>query len=84
MNTIISINTIVLPTGVPATTAMVSPINEHTTEYIAELIVTDLNVLNTRMLDKAGNMIKADISSEPTKFIDNTIIMAIITDIIKL
>ena len=36
------------------------------------------------MDDRAGNIIKADISSEPTRFIASTIITAVITAISRL
>lgn len=67
----------VAPTGVPYTIEITNPIDEHTTERIAEQIVTDLNVLYMRMADSAGKIISADTSRAPTRFIARTMITAI-------
>jgi len=50
----------------------------------AEHTMTDLKLLNTLIAESAGKIIKADIKSEPTKFIASTIITAIITAITTL
>ena len=83
-NTTMSVATIVGPTGVPATIDINKPVAAQNTEIIAELIVTDLKLLNTRIALNAGKMIKADINNEPTKFMANTIMTAVTTAINKL
>jgi len=80
----ISIATIVEPTGVLNNIETIIPSSEVITEYIAALIVTALKLLKTCIDDKAGNITSADISIEPTKFIASTIITAITIAIIKL
>ena len=77
MNAAKSAITIVLPTGVPATIEIRSPITEHKTDTTAEQIVTDLKLLNILIAERAGNITKADINREPTRFIARTIIIAI-------
>ena len=72
------------PTGVPATIEVNNPNVAHTTENIAENIITDLKHLKILIADKAGKIISADIKREPTKFIASTIITAIVTAIKKL
>jgi len=69
-----SMATIVEPTGVEARIEIMIPVRAQITDIIAEQIITDLKLLNTRMADNAGNMISADVSSEPTRFIASTII----------
>lgn len=66
------------PTGVPNKIDKIKPKNAHTTDIIAELIVTPLKLLNTLIEDNAGKIMRADTSSEPTKFIATTITTAII------
>ena len=53
-------------------------------EIIAAQMVTDLNVLNKRIALKAGKMIRAETSKDPTSFIAKTMITAVITAMIKL
>ena len=79
-----SISTIVEPIGVPAIIEIRIPKTEHKTDIIAEPITTHLKLLKIRIVDKAGNIIRAEVSSDPTSFIAKTIIIAIITAIIKL
>lgn len=76
--------TIVEPTGVPASMDISMPINVQMTDKTAEHAVTDLKLLNIRIAERAGNMIRADIKSEPTRFMASTIITAITTAIIRL
>ena len=83
-NTTISTATIVGPTGVPATMDINKPEAAQNTEIIAELMVTDLKLLNTRIALNAGKMIKADINNEPTRFIARTIMIAVTTAINRL
>ena len=83
-NTKISTATIVEPTGVPANIDMSIPIVEQTTESTAAQIVTDLKLLKILIADIEGNITNAEISSEPTKFIANTITTAITIPITKL
>lgn len=80
----IFIITMVEPTGVPATIDIIIPANAHTTDITADPIVTALKLKNRRIADSAGNIINAEISNEPTKFIASTIITAITIDIISL
>lgn len=75
---------IVAPTGVPARIDMLIPKNAHTTEFIAEEIVTALKLLKTLIEDNAGKIIRADTRSEPTNFIAITITTAMTVAIIML
>ena len=83
-NTARSAATIVLPTGVPARMEIKSPDTEHTTETIAEQIVTERKLLKTLIAESAGKITRAEIKSEPTRFIARTIITAIIIAITRL
>lgn len=80
----ILIITIVEPTGVPPTIDKIIPANAHITDIIADAMVTDLKLENKRIADNAGNIINAEISNDPTRFIASTIITAIIIDMINL
>ena len=79
-----SARTIVGPTGVPAIIEARIPVAVQETDKIAEHIVTDLNDLNMRIALNAGKIIKAEIRSEPTRFIAKTMITAVTTAINKL
>ena len=79
-----SAKTIVGPTGVPAYIEARIPMAVQETDNIAEQIVTDLNDLKMRIALKAGKIIKAEISNEPTRFIANTMMTAVTTAINKL
>nr|WP_288679947.1 hypothetical protein [uncultured Brachyspira sp.] len=68
----------------PARIEIKIPITEQITDIIAEQIVTERKLLNICIDDKAGNIIKAEINNEPTRFIANTMTTAIITAINKL
>ena len=76
--------TIVEPTGVENKIDNNRPATAQKTDIIAEQITTPLKFLITRIADSAGKITSADIRSEPTRFIPNTIITAIITAINKL
>ena len=78
MNMKTSTPTIVEPTGVPLTIDISNPIIAETTDIILDAIVTDLKVLNILIAEITGNIIKADIRSEPTRFIASTITIAVI------
>lgn len=82
-NAIISAATIVEPTGVENKIDTIIPINAQLTDIIPDKITTPLKLHITRIADNAGNIINAEINNEPTKFIPNTIITAMITAIIK-
>ena len=69
---------IVAPTGVPNIIETIIPIKAHIIEMIAEEIVTDLKLLKTLIEQSAGNIIRAETKSEPTRFIATTITIAII------
>ena len=80
----ISTATIVDPTGVPASIEIRMSSRAQLTENIAEQIVTALKLLNTRIADSAGKITRAEIRSDPTRFIDSTMITATTMTIIKL
>ena len=79
-----SAKTIVGPTGVPAIIEANIPEAVQVTDKIAEQIVTDLNDLKMRIALNAGKIIKAEIRSEPTRFIARTMMTAVTTAINKL
>ena len=83
-NAAASIATTVAPTGVPARTDARIPANAQTTESTAEYVVTAQNVWKTRMADSAGKITKAEIKSDPTRFIASTIMTAMMTASIRL
>ena len=72
---------IVAPTGVSNKIDTIMPNIAHTTEIIAEHIVTDLKLLNTRIAESAGKITRAATKREPTKLIATTITIAIIVAI---
>ena len=80
-NSSASTATIVEPTGVPAIIEINKPSRAHITEDTAENIVTALKLLSMLIAERAGNITKADIKSEPTKFIASTMITAVIVAI---
>ena len=53
-------------------------------EIIAETMLTYLKLVNKRIALITGNINKADISKDPTRFIANTTTIAIITAISRL
>lgn len=61
-----------------------SPIVEQTVEKITEKIVTDLKLLKILIAERAGNISRAEIKSEPTRFIARTIIIAVTIEIVRL
>ena len=83
-NAITSTATIVEPTGVPAIIDIMSPDIAQTTAKIAEKTVTFLKLWKSRIDESAGKMIRAEIRSEPTRFMASTITTAITTAIRKL
>ena len=74
------------PTGVPfgAMIEIIMPRAAHTTDRQAEQIVTDLKLLKTLIADSAGKITRAEISSDPTRFIARTMMTAIMIAIIRL
>ena len=76
--------TIVAPTGVEHNIESIIPVPAHNTDIIAEHIVTLRKLLNILIAESAGNIISADISSEPTRFIAITMIIAVIIAISRL
>ena len=74
----ISAHTTVGPTGVDASMEIMIPSAAHTTESMAEKMTTPRKLLHTRIADIAGNIMSAEIRSEPTRFIARTMITAII------
>ena len=83
-NATTSVATMVDPTGVPVIMEIISPKTAHTTENTAEKTVTFLKLRNILMAESAGNMISAEISKEPTRFMASTMITAMTTAIRKL
>ena len=61
-----------------------SPIVEQTVEKITEKSVTDLKLLKILIAERAGNIRRAEIKSEPTRFIARTIIIAVTIEIVRL
>ena len=76
--------TMVEPTGVPCKMETKNPISAHVTEMIAEKIATALKLFSMLIAERAGKIIRADMSSEPTRFIASTIITAVIVAISRL
>ena len=76
--------TIVLPTGVPARTAIKIPVMAHATEMIAEQMVTERKLLKRRIAEMAGKITSAEMRSEPTRFMASTMITAMMTAITRL
>ena len=76
--------TIVAPTGVEIKIETKIPVTAQKTEITAEHITALLKLLKIRIEARAGNIINAEIKSEPTKFIARTIIIAVIIAISKL
>ena len=72
------------PTGVPARMEMRIPTAAHSTDTTAEKTVTLKKLLHSRMAERAGKIINAEISREPTKFMASTMMTAITTAISKL
>ena len=80
----ISIETIVEPTGVPAKIDRIIPIKAQNTDRIAEHITTEQKDLYILIAEIAGKITNAEINKEPTKFIANTIMTAIMIAINRL
>ena len=78
-NTAKSDTTMVEPTGVENSTDDIMPNAAQITEITAEHMITPRKLLNSLIAASAGNIISAEISSEPTRFIARTIITAVIT-----
>ena len=76
--------TIVGPTGVEKIIAVRIPTRAQTTDSIVEAITTLLKVFAILIAESAGNITRADIRSEPTRFIARTIITAVTTAIRRL
>ena len=69
--------TIVLPTGVPARTAIKIPVIAHATEMIAVQIVTEKKLLKRRIEESAGKTMRAEMRSDPTRFMASTMMTAV-------
>jgi len=69
------------PTGVSKSIAANMPTTVHITDITAADTVTALKLLKSDIADSVGKTISAEMSSEPTSFIDTTIITALITAI---
>ena len=65
---------IVGPTGVEASMQMIVPTRAQEQEMEAEQIITLLKLLNIRIAERAGKVIKAEMRSAPTIFMAITII----------
>lgn len=79
-----SIATIVEPTGVDARIDTRIPAAAQMTDITAEHRITARKLLNSRMAERAGKIISADMSREPTRFIASTMTVAVITAISRL
>ena len=55
------------------------PVTAQKTEITAELTITDKKFLKTLIAERAGKIIRAEISSAPTSFIASTITTAVTT-----
>ena len=67
------------PIGAEISNAVIIPDIAQITDIISEETTTLLKLLNTRIEERAGKIISAEISSEPTRFIASTIITATTT-----
>ena len=76
--------TIVEPTGVPAIMEMRIPRVVQTTDMQAEHTVTARKLLNTRIAESVGKIMRAEIKSEPTRFIASTMVTAVMVAISRL
>ena len=83
-NAAISATTIVDPTGVETKIETNIPITAQITDKDAEKITTPLKFLIILIAESAGKIIRAEMRSEPTRFIPKTMITAIITAIKRL
>ena len=72
------------PTGVSKRIDERMPNIAQKTDITAEKRMTDLKFLKSRMDERAGKMIRAEIKREPTRFMARTITMAIITAVKRL
>lgn len=72
------------PTGVSKRIDERMPNIAQKTDITAEKRMTDLKFLKSRMDERAGKTIRAEIKREPTRFMARTITMAIITAIKRL
>ena len=72
------------PTGVPARMDTRIPSAAQHTEKHAEEMVTERKLLKSRMDDSAGKITSAEISREPTRFMERTMITAIMTAMARL
>ena len=79
-----SVMTIVDPTGVSIKIEAMIPISAQMTEITAAQMVTERKLLKTLIAESAGKITRAEIKSEPTRFIARTIITAIIIAITRL
>lgn len=77
-------DTIVAPTGVPHSSDTIKPVPAQNTDIKAEQIITLLKLLKSLIAVIDGKIISADISSEPTRLMASTIIIAVMTAIIRL
>ena len=79
-----SIATMVDPTGVDARMEIIIPTAAQITDITAEQRITARKLLNSRIAERAGKIISAEINSEPTRFIANTMTTAVITAMSRL
>ena len=67
------------PTGVEKRIDAIIPRAAQRTDVTAEQTITLLKLLKRRIAERAGKMISADMSSEPTRFIATTMMREVIT-----
>ena len=76
--------TTLAPAGVEQEYERVSPKKKHTTDSMADEIVTERKVLNTLMDESGGKIKRLDISSAPSSRIPSTIVIAVSTAMTEL
>ena len=79
-----SIATMLGPVGVLKSIDSMIPAAEHTTARVAAQITTPRKLRHMRMADRAGKIMRADTSREPTRFIATVIITAMTVAISRL
>jgi hypothetical protein len=82
--TAMSAQTMVAPTGVEKSIEMMMPAKAQKTEMQAEQIITERKLRKSLMAERAGKIIRAEIRSEPTRFMARTMMRAVMTAMVRL
>ena len=77
INTDTFTNTTLAPGGAEQIKDITIPKRKHTTDMMAEDTVTALKLLNIRIDERAGNIIRADMSRVPISLIPKTTVTAV-------